>query len=99
MLVTDEMKKRCAQYPQCTPLAQLLLDVQYAGLTTGNIAREEIAPDEDEARFTGKLVGERNKRPIESEFALRVVKESGKWRVSFFRQQWHWVDDLGSRKK
>ncbi len=92
MLVTEEMKQRYAKYPQCTPLAQQLLEAQYAGLTRGGITQEQIAPAQDEARFTGKPQGERNQRPIEADFALRVVKEAGKWRISFFRQQWRWVD-------
>jgi hypothetical protein len=92
MLFTEELKKRYERYPQGTSLATRLLDGKSAGLAAGTITNEQIAPDEDEARFTGKLTGERNGKPIEAEFALRVVKESGKWRIAYFRQQWRWVE-------
>lgn len=93
MLLTEELKKRYERYPQCGALATRLLDVKYAGRTAGRITSERIAPDEDEARFTGMLRGERNGNPIESEFSLRVVRESGKWRVSYFHQEWRWVSN------
>jgi hypothetical protein len=99
MLLTEDLKKRYERYPQCTPLATRLLDVKYAGLTAGTILTERIAPDEDETRFTGKLTGTRNGKPIESEFSLRVVKESGKWRVTYFSQEWRWAQASGSSGK
>jgi hypothetical protein len=46
------------------------------------VEKEEIAPDQNEALFRGKLKGDSG----EAEFSVRVVKEGdgGKWRVSFF---------------
>lgn len=99
MLLTEELKKRYERYPQCTALATRLLDVKYVGLTAGAIGAERIAPAEDEARFTGKLTGTRNGKPIEAEFSLRVVQESGKWRVSYFRQEWRWAEGGGPAGK
>ncbi len=92
MLLTTELKKRYERYPNTIPLATRLLDVSYAGLTTARISHEQMAPGEDECRITGKLTGKRNGKPIESDFALRVVKDEGKWRVSYFRQKWRWVE-------
>jgi hypothetical protein len=92
LLVTEEMKKRYAKYPQGPALASELLDLSYTGLSSGGITEEQLAPEQDEARFIGKLRGTRNGRPIDADFTLRVVREAGKWRVSFYSQQWRWAD-------
>jgi hypothetical protein len=53
------------------------------GAKSWAIGSEEIAPDKDEASFRGAFKGEKG----EATFSLRVAKEkeSGKWRVSFFK--------------
>jgi hypothetical protein len=52
------------------------------------IATEAIAPDRDEAVFTGTFRAKDRPKKVLT-FTLRVVKEkdSGKWRVSYFRFQ------------
>jgi hypothetical protein len=50
-------------------------------LTAWTISGEEIAPGDDEASFKGTLTGPGRRSGT---FSLRVVKESGKWRVDYF---------------
>ena len=49
------------------------------------IESEELAPDQDEAAFKGKLKAGEGAQARSISFSLRVAKEaeSGKWRVSF----------------
>lgn len=76
-LLSTELKKQ-------TDLRNWLLSVANAGLRKdARITVEDISPDQDETSFKGELTGDKHV----ANFSMRVVKEkdSGKWRISFFR--------------
>jgi hypothetical protein len=80
-LATADFKKTLKE-ARTSSITFLLSTVVNQGAESWSIAREEIAPDMDEAVFRGAFRGKSG----EATFTVRVVKEkdSGKWRVGFF---------------
>jgi len=77
--LTAELRARYERYPQCTALATRLLDVQYAGLTSGTIRNEASAPTEMRRVSPASSRASGSQADRGRVLAARGPKESGKW--------------------
>jgi len=86
-LIDSSLKKALAKEGKNRLREWLNNSIAIQGFRDPVFESEEIAPDQDEASFKGNFKAKEKR----FQFSLRVIKdkESGKWRVSYFRFSEH----------